>query len=293
MGTRFVQKASSLIRRVNTSSVADHYGKGGSLLNTIIKELRKVNSLDNITIDDLAPMDEFHIGGREATQEFLKQLNICETHHVLDVGCGLGGTARFVASHFGCKVTGVDITPEFISCGKELTRMVGLTNNVELLVGSALDLKTILGGTNHSFDKAFMLHVGMNIEDKSLLVSEIAATLRPGGLLGIYDVMKTGGNATQDLDFPVPWTNDASTNFVAPPDEYRTAIKSAGLKIISERNRHDFAVKFFSNMKEKKNISPIGLHLLMDDFPQKMGNMLGNLNMGRIAPIEMIAEKVY
>ena len=275
------------------STVADFYGEKESLFNIIVQALGKAGSLENVTIDDLSPIDEFHIGGREATQDLLQQLNISKKHRVLDIGCGLGGPARFVASQYGCKVTGVDLTPEFISCGKELTKMTGLTEKVELLVGSALDLNSVLSTDNDVFESAFMLHVGMNIENKELLVSEISSKLRPGGLLGIYDVMRYGENYSQDLDFPVPWTNSREHNFAAPPEVYRNAIQQAGLKLITERNRFDFAIEFFSKMKEKKNKNPteLRMNLIMNEFPQKVENMLSNLQMSRISPFEMIAVK--
>ena len=297
MGTRLLQKTSTVVRKVSMTTVADHYGERGNLgyrnlFNIIVEALAKAGISQNcVTIDDLAPMDEFHIGGREATKDFLQQLNISKDHNVLDIGCGLGGPTRFAATHYGCNVIGVDLTHEFVSCGIELTKLVGLTDKVKLLTGSALDLGSVLKNENDLFDRAFMLHVGMNIENKTLLVSEIASKLRPGGLLGIYDVMMYGENSAQDLDFPVPWTTDKDTNFAVPPVDYRNAIDLAGMKLITERNRFEFAVEFFSKMKQKKEPPILGLHLLMKDFPQKTGNMLKNLKMCRIAPIEMIAVK--
>ena len=291
MKMTFLNKTSSLARLMGSSAVIEHYGKGGNLLKTITEALGKTGLSENITIDQLAPMDEFHIGGLEATKDFVRQLNICETHKVLDIGCGLGGPARFVASCFGSKVTGVDLTPEFVTCGNELTKMVGLSNKVELLTGSALDLDSVLKGERGLYDRAYMLHVGMNIKDKSLLVSQIAAKLRPGGLIGIYDVMKCGKNESEDLDYPVPWTSSKENDFAAYPEDYRNAIELAGLKLIAERNRFDFAVEFFARMSDKKTPPIIGLHLLMNEFPQKMKNMVKNLKLQRISPIEMIAEK--
>ena len=286
-----MQKASGLVRRCNMSSVTEHYSEKSNLYNIIAEALRKEGSIDNVTVDHLAPIDEFHIGGREATNDFINQLNITEHHKVLDIGCGLGGPSRFVASKFGCKVIGVDLTPEFISCGRKLTEMVNLTDKVELLTGSALDLNSVLA-KDDLFDRAFMLHVGMNIENKSLLLSEIASKLHPGGLLGIYDVMKFGDNSHEDLEFPVPWTNNIKDNHATTPEEYKNAIEKAGMKLVCERNRYEFAVEFFSKMKGKKVVPSIGLHLIMNDFPLKTGNMLKNLKNCRIAPIEMIAEKL-
>ena len=290
MGTKIMQRISFLGGRCHMSSVTEHYGEKRNLLNIIVEALRKEGVIDNLTIDHLAPIDEFHIGGREATNDFIDQLNISENHKVLDIGCGLGGPSRFVASKFGCKVTGVDLTPEFISCGRKLTEMVNLTEKVDLLTGSALDLNSVLN-ENDSYDRAFMLHVGMNIENKSLILSEIASKLENGGMLGIYDVMKVGKNSHEELEFPVPWTSNANDNHATDPEEYKAAIEKAGLKIICERNRYEFAVEFFSKMKGRKTPPPIGLHLIMNDFPLKTGNMLKNLKNHRIAPIEIIAKK--
>ena len=291
MGTKLLQRLCSFGGRCNLSSVTEHYGERKNLLNIIVEAFEKEGVIDNLTVDHLAPIDEFHIGGREATKDFINQLEISQNHNVLDIGCGLGGPSRFVASKFGCKVTGVDLTPEFISCGKKLTEMVNLTEKVKLLTGSALDLNSVLD-QNESFDRAFMLHVGMNIENKSLLLSEIASKLNLGGLLGIYDVMKFGKNSHEDLEFPVPWTNNHKNNYATHPEEYKKAIEKAGMRIICERNRYDFAVEFFSKMKSKKDAPSIGLHLIMNEFPLKTANMLKNLKKERIAPIEMIAVKV-
>ena len=77
---------------------ADHYS-GSELLAAIQAGLEALGkSPENLDIEDLAPVDEFHIGGRQASEEFLDQLLLDSDQHVLDVGCGLGGTARFVAN---------------------------------------------------------------------------------------------------------------------------------------------------------------------------------------------------
>ena len=87
--------------------VATHYTHG-QLLDRILSGVKAIGKTpESVTVDDLAPVDEFHIGGRQASEEFIDQLELSENNHVLDVGCGIGGTARFVASRFGCRVTGI------------------------------------------------------------------------------------------------------------------------------------------------------------------------------------------
>src|SRR5262249_28265195 len=104
--------------------VSSHYTRGGliELIRAGILALGKAP--DNVTPDDLAPVDEFHIGGRRATTEFLDQLGFSDQMHVLDVGCGLGGAARFVASRYGSRVSGVDVTTEYVDTGNALCRWV-------------------------------------------------------------------------------------------------------------------------------------------------------------------------
>ena len=178
--------------------VATHYTQGG-LLDAIIAGVGKLGkTTETVGLDDLGPVDEFHIGGRVATESFLDQVGLGANDHVLDVGCGLGGASRFAAQRYGSRITGVDLTHEYIETGKVLCSWLGLAERVSLEQGDA----TATGYADASFDKAYMLHVGMNIADKSALALELHRVLRPGGTLGIYDVMRVGDG---DLTYPVPW----------------------------------------------------------------------------------------
>ena len=110
-----------------------------------------------VTAEHLKAVDEFHIGGAEATAALLDQLAIGPETRVLDVGSGIGGPARTIAARYGARVTGVDLTPDFVETARRLTETVGL--KADFVVGSALDLPFATA----SFDLATLLHVGMNI----------------------------------------------------------------------------------------------------------------------------------
>ena len=242
-----------------------------------------------VTVEDLSPVDEFHIGGRQATGDFLDQLRLRTDDHVLDIGCGIGGAARFAATRYGSTVTGVDLTGEYIETGNTLCSWVGLSNQVTLLHESAVDMPFEDG----SFDTAYMLHVGMNIEHKAALALEINRVLKPGGHLGIFDVMRIGDG---DLDFPLPWSSLPETSAVGTPDDYKNALASSGLKLIAERNRRDFAMAFFADLRARmassKGPPPLGLHILMGEkTSEKISNVVAQLSKNCIAPIELIAEK--
>jgi ubiquinone/menaquinone biosynthesis C-methylase UbiE len=269
--------------------VADHYAQG-DLLGAIRRGLESLGrTTDTVTVNDLAPVDEFHIGGRQASEEFLGQLGLSPGMHILDVGCGLGGAARLVASRYKSRVTGIDLTPEYVETAKILCRWVGLQDRIFLHQGSALSLPFEDG----AFDGAYMLHVGMNVPDKTTLCIEVGRVLRTGSRFGIYDVMRNGDG---ELKYPVPWATTADTSMLAEPSHYRKALQAGGFEVIAERNRRDFALAFFDQLRTKISAAggppPLGLHLLMGrNAAEKVKNMIDNIAIGRIAPVEMIAQK--
>ena len=273
----------------DSENLESHYTHGDLLaaLEAGISALGKTTN--SISVDDLAPADEFHIGGRQASIDFLDQLGLDSGQHVLDVGCGLGGPARFTATRYGCNVTGIDLTEEFVTTGNVLNRWLSLDSRVSLDHGSATDMTY----PPDSFDAAYMLHVGMNIADKSTLCESIFAALKPGGQFGIYDIMEVGAG---ELDFPVPWSSAPATSAVATTTAYRDALQAAGFTVTAERNRAEFAINFFEELKARMagadGPPPLGLHIVMGaNAPVKVQNVMAGIVAGHVAPVEMIATK--
>ena len=273
----------------NEHAVSDHYAHG-ELLSSIEAALGKLGkTVNTVSIDDLGPVDEFHIGGRLATENFLSKLNFAEQDHILDVGCGLGGAARFVARKYNAKVTGIDLTHEYIQTGNALSVWVGLEKQITLRHGNALAMSF----KENTFNGAYMLHVGMNIADKNRLFSEINRLLKPGSIIGIYDIMR---NLEGDLTYPVPWASGHHTNKLATPEQYTQALNSAGFNVTGETNCRDWALNFFKQLQAKIAANgdppPLGLHTLMkESTPVKLKNMLDGIAADYIIPVEIIAQK--
>lgn len=267
-------------------TIADHYTTG-SLLERIEAGLAKLGvDPDNVRPQDLKPVDEFHTGGVEATEALLNQLEITPDTRVLDIGSGLGGTARLVASRYAARVTGVDLTPTFVETATELSRMAGLGGRTDFIVGSAMDLPV----GEAAFDLALLLHVGMNIADKLDLFREVRRVLAPQGMFAVYDVMR-GPNGSA-LRFPVPWSSQMATSFVESPELYQDVAGVAGFGLVCQRDRTEFARTFLNKMMGSMKESgepPLGIHLLMGDTAAaKIANYVAMLDDGRIRPIEMI-----
>jgi ubiquinone/menaquinone biosynthesis C-methylase UbiE len=237
---------------------------------------------------DLMGADEFHIGGAEATEDLAAQLALTPGMRLLDLGSGIGGPARHLAAAYGCHVTGIDLSDEYVAVAESLSLRMGMGDRVAFRQGSATELPF----DEASFDGATLLHVGMNIADKRALCAGAHRALRPGGFFAVYDVMRAGPGA---LDFPAPWASTAETSFVEPPEVYRAALTEAGFAIVAERSRGAFALEFFTALRERQKQSgppQLGLPIIMGPAtPLKIANVIGMLESGVIAPMEMIARR--
>ena len=205
--------------------IRKHWERTG-LSEAILSALSETGqSLEALTIDDLAPLDQFHGGGKRLTVHLANLAGLKPGLDVLDVGGGVGGAARTLAVEFGCRVTVVDLAESYIQAGRMLTSLLRLNHCVTFEVGNALELPF-----EHSrFDVVWTQNSGMNIADKERLYSEFQRLLRPGGLLAIQEPM-AGPN--QPPMFPLMWSRDGTNHFLRPPEEMRTLIESTGFRCL-------------------------------------------------------------
>jgi MPBQ/MSBQ methyltransferase len=266
--------------------VASDYGLT-DLHKTILNNLT-ASGLDpeRLKHDDLALIDEFHMGGRPATEYILDKMNLTGAEHVLDVGSGLGGPARCLAARYGCRVTGLDLTPEYVTIASDLTARTGLEGSVAYVVGSALASPF----PDAQFDAAINFHVAMNIRERDRLYKEIARVLKPGALFCLYDVMR---GANRGLYFPLHWAKAPETSHVISPSETATLLEAAGFVVEYMEQRKAFALAFLhERLDALDDDALLGFHVLLGaNARKKIENMIRNLEEGRAAPIIMIARR--
>lgn len=269
-------------------AIQTHYTRpdlGSAILSALERAGKDLNRL---TLEDLAPVDEFHIRGRAATLELARAAGLDATKRVLDVGSGVGGTSRCLAKEFGCSVTGIDLTEEYCRAAAMLSAKVGLTALVDYRQGDATNLPFDDG----VFDVVWTEHVAMNIPDKPRLYKEMHRVLKPGGTLAIYDVL---AGPSGPVLFPVPWARTPETSFLVQPGELRQLLEDAGFTISDWSDTTEAARAWFVSLVEKirkEGMPPLGFHVLLGAEFQAMAQNQGrNLQEGRIVLGQVVAKR--
>lgn len=269
-------------------SVTSHYNRPG-LADLILAALARAGKdIHALRPEDLAPVDEFHIRGREATLELAREAGLGPGARVLDAGSGLGGPSRCLAQTFGCSVTGIDLTAAYCETATILAERVGLDGAVRYQQGDALDLPF----EDRTFDAVWSQHTAMNIPDKPRLYRELGRVLRSGGTLAIYDVVAAGGGP---IHLPVPWAREPEASHLATAPALREMLVAAGFQVRAWKDSTPQALQWCETLAKRmaaQGPPPLGLHLLMGEtFPAMAHNLGRNLMEGRIGTVQAIATR--
>ncbi len=225
------------------------------------------------SIEDLWPVDQFHIGGAKSTLKLLEMASISTTDKVLDVGCGLGGPARLIAQNLGCEVYGVDLTPAYVDTAIKLSKLVGFEDRTRFSCADALALPY----PDNEFEVVWTQHVQMNIKDKEAFYTQLVRVLKPGGTLVYHDVFK---GVNEEMIYPTPWSDDGVSSFLFHHDALQFLL-NAKMTALHHQDDTEFAKQFFQDMLSKIELEGkpnLGLHLVMGpSAPTKMANLLSNL----------------
>lgn len=271
-----------------TSEIADHWGKG-DIYSLIVSALNKMSKpLDILTLEDLAPVDHFHARGLSATVELADRLPIKAGQHILDIGCGLGGPARYMANRFYCKVSGLDITLPFVEAANKLTELLGMEPAVKVEHGDGERLPY----PDSHFDGAYTQHVTMNVADRERFFKEAYRVLKPGAFFALSE---HGLGPKGNPHHPVPWSVDGSGAYLITPSETRTVLEQTGFEdIVIEDTGAKYAAGYRIAIEkaEKGALPPLGVHILMGETAlQKTRNTLRNIEEDRTHPIQLICHK--
>ena len=271
------------------SKIIEHYAKSG-LLERLEAALR-TDGADptHPTIEALAPYDHFHGCGLEATEDMAALVTVRPTDHLLDVGSGLGGPARWLSRRCGCRVTGIDLTPEYCAIAQHFTRLLGMETHVRFQVGNALSMPFNDG----AFEGAYSMFVSMNIADKAKLYSEIHRVLKSGGWLVLSEIAR---GEEGDVAYPMPWAATAAESFLSTSNNTRKQLRSAGFEVEQVNNGLQRALEFGARsrtMIERGEKPPYRANALIhgDIAAATLANVARAYKDGSLMPIEVVARK--
>ncbi len=267
--------------------VETHYTRTdlGSAILAALKAAGK--NLDHLIPDDLAPVDEFHGGQRPATVRLAELVGFTGTERVLDVGSGLGGPSRYLAWHYGCRISGVDLTAEFVRVAEMLTRLTRLVDKVDYRQGNALELPFESG----SFDVVWSQNAAMNVADRDRLYREMRRVLRSGGKLALQEVAAGPGG---EPHYPVPWAREPRISFLSTPEASRRQLEAAGFRVLVWQDTTEPSLEAARRRAQAAEApAPLGTHVILGPDWQTMAkNSLRNLEERRTKLFNAVLECV-
>ncbi len=272
----------------NEGEISGHWTTGG-LARTIFAALKEAGvDTENLTAKDLEPLDNMHGGGAGATREMMALLSPAPDQHLLDIGSGVGGPARLLASETGVKITGIDLTPEFRDVAAMLTEKTGLSGLVGFRQGSALELPFDDAG----FDGAYTHNVTMNIPDKASFYAEAFRVVKPGGLFVSVGLAEGSGGPPL---FPVPWAKVPEDSHLVSPDETRRLLEEAGFEVIELIDKTEAMLEAFDRNRKKaaaEGPPTLSVHLILgDDGLERLKNSVRSVEERRTTPVEVLCRR--
>lgn len=272
----------------DAQSISDHWETGDVYARILNAMGAAAISPDTVTVEQMAPVDHFHARGLPATVELADALPIQAGQHIVDIGCGLGGPARYLAERFGCRVSGVDITGPYVEAANKLTALLRMEGQVEVELGDGQHLPY----GDAMFDGGYTQHVTMNIADRAQFFAEAFRVLKPGAFFALTE---HGLGSEGQPHYPLPWSEDGSGAFLVPPEETVAYLQDTGFVDVEVEHT---GAKYLAGYKRaielaaQGNLPPFGVHILMGQTaPAKTVNAARNIEEGRTQPIQVTCTK--
>lgn len=268
--------------------VAQQWGEGDVLQRILDAMHASGLTAANASVETLAPLDHFHARGFQATRELADVLPVKAGDHLIDIGCGVGGPARYFAQRFGCRVDGIDITEPFVIAANHLSELTGLSGRVRVRLGDGHSLPY----PDQAFDGGYSQHVTLNVADRDRFFGEAFRVLRPGAFFALTEHGQGTGGPPHH---PVPWSNDGTHEHLMRPEETAERLRQAGFDAIEVTDTGQKYLEGYRKaiaLAEKGELAPFGVHILLGEAaPAKTRNAARNIEEGRTRPVQIICRK--
>ncbi|MBX2885360.1 MAG: methyltransferase domain-containing protein [Granulosicoccus sp.] len=187
-------------------------------------------------------------GGADMARKLIESMQLPAGAHVLDIGCGLGGSAFMMAKQFGLRVDAVDLSRNMIEQAQQRQREYGLQQSISFELKDCLHIDS-----KDRYDAVYSRDVFLHIDNKAELFTVITDALKPGAQLLFTDY--TCG--------PKPWSLEFSAYVsergyhLRTVDEYATLVQRAGLSLVDSSNVSDAFLDILHGEKQSIAQLPI------------------------------------
>lgn len=271
-----------------TDPIETHWG-APDVLERILEAISASQlSAGSVTVEQLAPVDHIHARGFAATRELADSLPVRSGDRIIDIGCGLGGPARYLADRFGCHVEGIDISATFVDAGNRLSEMTGMLDSVTIRHGDGERLPY----EKESFDGGYAQHVTMNVANRDRFFAEAFRVLRPGAFFALTE---HGLGAAGTPRHPVPWSDDGAGAYLIAPEQTGVLLGAAGFQEIEVVETGDEYLQGYRRMislMDAGSLPPLGVHIILGPAAaEKIRNAARNIEERRTRPIKVMCRK--
>tara|TARA_B100000886_G_scaffold109746_1_gene73505 strand:- start:72 stop:896 length:825 start_codon:yes stop_codon:yes gene_type:complete len=271
------------------SSELENFWTRGDIHSRINKAMSQAGLNDKkLEIEDLFPIDQYHARGIAATVDLGKRMPIQKNQNIIDIGCGLGGPARYFAKQFQCYITGIDITPSFVEIGNKFNKLTSMSNSVSLQVGDGENLNF----ENETFDGGYSQHVTMNIKNRKKFFLEAYRVLKKGTFFAFSE---HGLGPERNPIFPLPWADTSEMSFLLSPESTISILKEIGfydIQIIETSEKYILGYEKMINNKPKKIEPILGIHVIGGTtMKQRSINSMKSIKEKRTLPFEIVCKK--
>lgn len=199
---------------------------------------------DNIHLGVPCSDDCPHPEAMEHTNEIMAQaVHLTPDTRVLDLGCGYGATARYLASTYGCHVTATNISQKELDLAADRTSDAGLDSLLSYEYGDFHDLKY----HDDSFDIVWSQEAFLHGADKARILAECLRVLVPGGTLAFTDILVRSGTPQSD--------RERIYDRVKSPDmwdlaDYRNALETMGFSVTRQEDWSQHVARSYGWVRE-------------------------------------------
>jgi SAM-dependent methyltransferase len=262
------------------SSVQAHYGCKDLVARMMTALAAAGHDVSNPTVNMLNLIDQLHVGGLNSTKTQAELIGITKNMRVLDAGCGVGGSSRYLAHTYGCQVEAIDLTPQYVEAAAQLNKLCGMEDKITVRQGSVTDLPY----AERTFDLIWSQNVTMNVEDKRRMFSEAFRILVPGGRFTFSHAAR--GSAGEPY-YPLPWARDASYSFLSTPEEILKLLEELGFAEIRSLDETGKPAGVAGRGRADLGVNAI----LGEDMPERQANSARSAQEGRLVRMLVVAQR--